>query len=147
MSLRVVSCAVAVCLSGAPLAGAQIIQVQPAQAPGAQAPSAGGRISAKAFKAAIEQGPQRLVASMELEPHMVEGRFVGHTLVRFTPDGLLASCQAFKAGDVFISINGESLARPAQFMQAWSSLKEAKLLKVEILRGETPMVLTWQIGG
>lgn len=117
----------------------------PARQVSAGAATGGGRLSRKKYAAAIAQGPQRVIASVELEPHMADGQFVGHEIVRFTPDGLLAKCTSLRPGDVLIAINGESLARPTQFMQAWSTLKEARALKVEILRGGQPVVVKWTI--
>ncbi|MFN3201795.1 MAG: hypothetical protein ACE366_25550 [Bradymonadia bacterium] len=121
------------------------IVVLPEEGSGAKAGVGNLTLKRGVLDKAIAQGPQRLIASIDVQPHMVGGQFVGHQVVAFRRDGLLAGCRQIKAGDVLIAVNGESLARPSQFMHAWGTLAEAEAIKVELMRGDQPMVLTWKI--
>lgn len=93
----------------------------------------------------LEQGPQRVVAAVEVSPHLERGRFVGFRILRFRSDGPFADVRSLQPGDVVVRVNRESLERPEQFMRAWEVVKQADELEIEVLRGDQRFVFRWRI--
>jgi len=93
----------------------------------------------------IKAGPQRFIASLRVEPHIVEGKFVGYRLAGVTNDGPLVNSQSVLPGDVIISVNREPLERPAQFMRAWEVAKSAQTIEVLLLRGTQRLLYRWKL--
>ena len=95
--------------------------------------------------ALIKQGPQALIASVDVNPHSVKGRFVGYKIVGAKASSLMANSQTVQVGDVILSVNGHSLERPDQFMRAWEGLGKKKQITVAVLRGVQRIVFRWNL--
>ena len=93
----------------------------------------------------IEAGPQRFIASLRVEPHIVSGKFIGYRLSGVTTDGPLVNSQSVLPGDIIISVNREPLERPEQFMRAWEVAKSAPNLEVLLLRGTQRLLYRWKL--
>lgn len=95
------------------------------------------------YQKVISQGPQKMIASIQVAPHSIKGRFVGFKLVQVLAHSPLATSQTIVVGDVILSVNGHSLERPDQFMRAWEDLSKAKGLEVHLLRGDKRVHYRW----
>ena len=95
--------------------------------------------------AVIAKGPQRLIATLQVQPHMVNGRFLGYRLVSVSPDSPLVNSDTVKPGDVIVSVNKERIERPEQFMRAWEVVSNAKRLSVSIIRGQKRIQYRWRL--
>ena len=93
----------------------------------------------------IEAGPQRFIASLRVEPHIVKGKFIGYRLAGVTTDGPLVNSQSVLPGDIIMSVNREPLERPDQFMRAWEVAKSASVIEVLLLRGPQRLLYRWKI--
>lgn len=102
-------------------------------------------LSAAEFDAAMARGPQRVVASVEVQPALEKGRFLGFRIVRLQPDGDFRSCTSLLPGDVVLTVNREPLERPEQFMRAWEVVKASRSVEVELQRGTSRMLYRWTI--
>ena len=97
------------------------------------------------LNAVIAKGPQRLIATLQVQPHMVKGRFMGYRLMSFSPDSPLVNSDTVRPGDVIVSVNKERIERPEQFMRAWEVVANTKSLKVTILRGLERIEYRWRL--
>jgi type II secretory pathway component PulC len=66
---------------------------------------------------------------------------VGVELSRVRPKSLLARC-GFKSGDVLLAVNHQSLSSPESALASYASLKAARALSFELLRGRRRLTLT-----
>jgi type II secretory pathway component PulC len=128
----------------------------PANPGGATAPAAAagdapkdaaieGTLTRAALDAVLGRGPQRFIAGLRVAPHMNGKQFVGFRIVGFAPDSPLATGASIRPGDVVLKVNGESLARPEQFMHAWERVGEKDALTVDLLRADKPVRYRWRI--
>jgi type II secretory pathway component PulC len=108
-------------------------------------PATEGTLPRSLFDAVMAGGPQRVVASVDVQPALAERRFLGFRIVRFRPDGVLRDCAALLPGDVVVSVNREPLERPEQFMRAWEVVKNAPVLEVDVLRQGRPVKFRWTL--
>jgi len=97
------------------------------------------------YQKVISQGPQKMIAGLEVVPHSLKGRFVGFKLVRILAHSPLANSQLILVGDVILSVNDHALERPDQFMRAWEALAKAKRLDVRVLRGDVRLHYRWTL--
>lgn len=104
-----------------------------------------GRLTRAEVQAVLERGPQRFIAGLRVAPHMVGGRFVGFRIEAIAPESPLVNGRAVVPGDVVVSVNGESVERPEQFMRAWEVVKGADRLEVLLLRGDRRLLYRWKI--
>ena len=70
----------------------------------------------------------------------------GIILTKLTPVGILKEVGVAE-GDVIKSINGLNLNTPHQVFNAYKTLKDQKELRVDIIRDNKPLVLTYIIKG
>ena len=98
-----------------------------------------------ALKAILKRGPQRLIASVRVQPHSAKGRFLGFKLVGHTASSPLASSETIAVGDVILTVNGLAVERPDQFMRAWESIRAAKSLSIRVLRGDKKIRYRWTL--
>jgi len=104
-----------------------------------------GQLNRAAFSQVLKAGPQRFIASLRVDAHLKEGRFVGFRLLQFLPNSSLINNGAVRPGDVILSVNKERLERPDQFMRIWEKLEEAQQLEVLLLRGTQRHRYRWII--
>ncbi|MEE2787979.1 MAG: hypothetical protein VX589_11620 [Myxococcota bacterium] len=93
----------------------------------------------------LDQGPQRFIAALKLDPHMERGRFLGWRIGGFAATSRFANTQHVFAGDVIVAVNDEPLERPEQFMRAWEVVRNASELKVTLIRQKVKWTYRWKI--
>lgn len=92
----------------------------------------------------LSRGPGRFFAQMPVTPHRIRGHFVGFRLMALyrhhppSPNGV-------QVGDVVTAVNGVAIKRPNHFMEVWKGLKKARALRVNLLRDNQPLFITYQI--
>ena len=101
------------------------------------------RISSSDVKQAIAN-PSNIWKNIGLKPHMSKGKASGFK-VSFVRKGTMFEALGLKVGDVIEGINNKELKNNAQAFSAYQELKNAKALKLSILRGKTPMELEYEI--
>lgn len=92
----------------------------------------------------FDRGPQRFIAGLQVDPHLVKGKFVGFRIAGFTADGPLVNSRSVLPGDVVLRVNREPLERPEQFMRAWEVAQKADRLEVLLLRGTERILYRWK---
>ena len=97
------------------------------------------------FVQVYRDGPQRFIASLHLQPHVLQGRFVGYQITGFEPNSPMKGGQYIRKGDVVISVNGQSLEKPDQFMKAWQAMRTAKAIEVRVQRDTRTFTVRWHI--
>ena len=93
----------------------------------------------------IAKGPQRLIATLRIEPYLIKGRFIGYLISGLTPDSPLLDGDGVRPGDIVLSVNQKPLERPEQFMRAWEAVGKAKVLEVVVLRGSEKIRYRWKL--
>jgi len=101
------------------------------------------RISSGEVKQAISN-PSEIWKNIGLKPHMSEGKPNGFK-VSFVRKGTVFEALGLKVGDIIQGVNNKELKNNAQAFSAYQELKNAKALKLSILRSKTPMELEYEI--
>lgn len=81
--------------------------------------------------------------SARVIPMLIDGKPVGMKLLGIRPDSLFALL-GLRNGDVVRSLAGHDLTTPEHALQAYSNLRNAKTVKVDLTRGQAPLSLTYQ---
>lgn len=84
----------------------------------------------------IEGGLGRVLQHLELEPHRVDGEFRGFRIREARLMTLAGERVDLRTGDVILALNGRSIERPEQAMEAFEALRGEESIVVAILRGE-----------
>jgi hypothetical protein len=121
--------------------------------PGATAtaarPATPGEIPRADYDAMLSLPPGRFLAALDPEPRFELSpkgrRFVGWRLRAFFPGDPRFAAGPLQPGDVVVKVNGSSLERPEQFIDAWQAAKGRSDLSLEILRDGRPQALHWRI--
>lgn len=90
------------------------------------------------------QAPTSLLGPIRVLPEEKQGKVVGLRLFGIRPGSLL-SVLGLQNGDRLESINGFSVASPAQALEAYVHLRTAPQLRVQLRRTEAPLVLNLNI--
>ena len=101
------------------------------------------RIPSSEVKKAIAN-PTNVWKNIGLREHFTLGKQDGFK-VSFVRKGTMFEALGLKVGDVIVGINNKELKNNAQAFSAYQELKNAKALKLSILRGKTPMELEYEI--
>ena len=88
--------------------------------------------------------PTSIWKNIGLKPHMAGGKSDGFK-VTFVKKGTIFEALGLKVGDTIQGINNKELKNNAQAFSAYQELKNAKAIKVSILRGTTQMELEYEI--
>lgn len=84
----------------------------------------------------IEGGLGRVLQHLELEPHREGGEFRGFRVLRSRLMSLSGQRIDLREDDVILSLNGRSIERPEQAMEAFEALRGESAIVVSLLRGE-----------
>lgn len=84
------------------------------------------------------------LSRVAVEPDLQEGRFVGFRLTELRDQELFASVDLLP-GDTVVAVNGQPIERPEQAFEAWTSLRVASELTVDVLRAGAPRRLRYPI--
>jgi len=101
------------------------------------------RIPSSEVKKAISN-PTNVWKNIGLREHFSQGKQDGFK-VSFVRKGTMFESLGLKVGDVIVGINNKELKNNAQAFSAYQELKNAKALKLSIIRGKTPMELEYEI--
>lgn len=93
----------------------------------------------------VQRGPHALLGAVELVPGRVDGRLLGLQVQSIHESGRFLTEAGIVAGDILLSVNGEEVLFPEQFMQVWETMPEADSLTVRLLRNGTTQTLQWPI--
>ena len=101
------------------------------------------RIASTEVKKAIAN-PTNIWKNIGLREHFSKGKQDGFK-VSFVRKGTVFESLGLKVGDVIQSVNNKELKNNAQAFSAYKEFKDAKALKLTILRGKTTMELEYEI--
>ena len=93
----------------------------------------------------LQRGPHALLGAVELVPGRVDGRLLGLQVQSIHESGEFLTEAGISAGDIILSVNGEEVLFPEQFMQIWDAMSGADSLTVRLLRNGNTQTLQWSI--
>lgn len=85
-----------------------------------------------------------IMPHVRIKPWFSDGKRSGVVVSRFMPIGILSEV-GVREGDVIKSINGYRLNSPYQIFKAYRILKDQQELKVDIIRDNKPLMLTYKV--
>lgn len=98
------------------------------------------------LNAVLSAGPGVFLGRIEVAPALANGRFVGFRLTRARDLTRWNAAGAdIHLGDVIRRVNGISVERPEGVMGIFATLREARELRVDVLRDGRPVVITQPI--
>jgi hypothetical protein len=92
----------------------------------------------------IEDGLGAFLQRVEVEASLPNGRFEGFRVVSLNPAEFWQGVD-LKPGDVVTRVNGMPIERETEAYDAFQALRTAGELRVSILRGGVPRVLSYRI--
>jgi hypothetical protein len=93
----------------------------------------------------LQRGPHALLAAVELVPGRIDGRLLGLQVQSIRESGEFLTEAGISPGDIILSVNGEEVLFPDQFMQIWEAVPGADTLTVRLLRDGNTQTLEWTI--
>jgi hypothetical protein len=93
---------------------------------------------------AVLANPLAAAKAVRVVPAVKDGKPDGLKLYAIRPDGLIAHL-GFANGDTIRAVNGFSLASPDAMLEAYTKLRDAKTLAVDLVRHGAPMTLSFTI--
>jgi type II secretory pathway component PulC len=106
--------------------------------------SSPGTIQRAALDEVLGRGLGAFLSKVAVEPELSEGRFVGFRLTELRDTELFAAVDLLP-GDTVIAVNGQPIERPEQAFEAWSALRVASELTVDLMRAGQPRQLRFPI--
>lgn len=86
----------------------------------------------------MRRGPSYVFRAVTVEPVKRDGSFRGYRIVEASEAARRVMQPQLEVGDLVQTVNGVSIERPGDYMEAWKKLKERTVLEVEFRRdGET----------
>ena len=113
------------------------------EAPPPAPPRAEGAIHRAELESVLEAGLGQFLGHVVTEPHLEEGRFVGHRLLELRApffEGV-----DLRPGDTLVRVNGGPIERPEQALEAFEGLRVASELTLDLLRDGEPRQLRFRI--
>lgn len=110
------------------------------------APSAPGTLKRSMVREVVAQGPGRFLQRVSLadDPVMRNGKFYGFKIATLNDHDFFNGVD-LAPGDVVTGVNGMTIERPENFLDAFRALDTAKELRVSIERDGKPRELKWAI--
>jgi type II secretory pathway component PulC len=105
-----------------------------------------GTIPRERLIAVLDQGPGAFLRQFEVTAKMNGNRFVGWELVQLvgTQHNPLYDID-LSPGDVLLSINGKTIARPDQLQTVWDGLRAADTVTAQLWRGQNKLTLEFSV--
>lgn len=100
-------------------------------------------VDQKAIEESLEN-PKNVLTDARLLPRMVDGEQEGFIMREVRPGGLYETI-GLRNGDVLLSVNDFKLSNPQTALQAFTALKGMDRIKLDILRNNEKMTLTYNI--
>jgi hypothetical protein len=93
----------------------------------------------------LAQGPRHVLGLVQVQPAFKGSQFIGYELMSFSPDLAERFKQRLQTGDVVVSVNQQSIARPEDYMSVWRSLRDQNNITLTVLRQGQPVDVAWPI--
>ena len=105
-----------------------------------------GTIPRERLIAVLDQGPGAFLRQFEVTARMNGNRFIGWELVQLVgmQQNPLYDLD-LAPGDVLLSINGKTIARPDQLQTVWDGLRTADTVTAQLWRGQNKLTLEWAV--
>jgi hypothetical protein len=94
--------------------------------------------------AAIHAGLGSFLQRVQLEPHLVDGKFSGFSIVTLRPAAYWRNVD-LRPGDIVTSVNGMPIERPTEAYAAFVALGGAAELRVSLIRDGASRQLVYRI--
>jgi len=109
----------------------------------AEAPPPETELHRAALDELLARGPAYVLAMVQTDSVMANGRFTGFKIVSFRT--ALPAYLELAPGDVVTRVNDLPIERPEQFFDVFEKLKTATEVKFDILRDGAPKTLAYPI--
>jgi general secretion pathway protein C len=87
---------------------------------------------------------RHIMKDLKIGPYSEDGKTKGIAITKLNEEGVLREI-GIKQGDIIKAINGLTLNSPYQIFNAYRKLKNKDELKVEIIRNQNPLTLTYRV--
>jgi hypothetical protein len=104
------------------------------------APEAGVVRAPRSLREAVLAHPERLLRGARVVPERMNGAISAFLIERLAPGALLETL-GLRSGDRIRSVNGFTLNRPRDAVQAWAALSRAESFEIAIDRAGKPIAL------
>jgi hypothetical protein len=104
-----------------------------------------GTIDRAALDAVLDRGPGVFLGGFELAPHFRDQRFAGWAIVRFLDSATYFGDVDLQPGDVVMTVNGHTVARPRNLQELWLDLRLAESIVVQAERDGQPFELRFDV--
>ena len=88
----------------------------------------------------LDAGVGHFLSSVDVSPHLQEGRFAGWVVERFDSQWV-----DLLPGDIVKSVNGLRIETPAQVQALWRGLGDAQLIRVSVIREQALFELRFTV--
>lgn len=109
------------------------------------AEDAGSSVTRQEIERFRDRGPAYVLTLMQFEPVHGDAGFQGFKIVEARDNARQFMTPLMQMGDVITHINGVRIERPDDFLQAWKTLEDASVIRIDLVRDESPMNVTWAI--
>lgn len=90
------------------------------------------------------ENPRQLMTEARLQPRYADGKQEGFTMLEIKKGGIYDHL-GLRNGDILLSINEFKLNDPETGLQAFTALRGAQSIQLNVLRGDQPVTLNYQI--
>jgi S1-C subfamily serine protease len=104
-----------------------------------------GTIERTTLDAVLDRGPGSFLGGFEVAPHFRSQRFAGWAIVRFLESGRVLSSVDLRPGDVVMTVNGYTIARPRHLQELWLELRISQAIVVKAEREGQPFELRFDV--
>jgi hypothetical protein len=106
-----------------------------------------GTIARDRLIAILDAGPGAFLRQFEVNARLAGDRFVGWELVQLFGAGTSNPLYDVdvQPGDVLITINGKTIAKPDQLQTIWDGLRTSNEVVAELWRGKTKLTLQFAV--
>jgi len=91
----------------------------------------------------LSAGPAGVLASVQTDSVVDDGRFVGFRIVSFRVE--VDPCLDLREEDVLTRVNGRVIERPEHYFEVFEALRSAKEIRFDLIRDGEPMTLTYPV--
>ncbi len=95
--------------------------------------------------ALLRRGPSVLMRHVEVEPVHDEDDFVGYEVVELSEASARHLGDRVRIGDVVTHLNGVRIEKPDDYLNAWTALNEVDTVRVDLIREDESMEVSWPI--
>lgn len=104
-----------------------------------------GTIPRDRLLAVLDAGPASFLRQFEVNAKMSGDRFVGWELVQLVGTQNPLYDLDLAPGDVLLTINGKTIARPDQLQTVWDGLRTADTVTAQLWRGTTKLTIEFAV--